>query len=58
MRHQGQPQADWEIRQGIAKQAEIDNIEAGKPQGDGPPPVPPATPAAGGHAPQSAETAE
>jgi hypothetical protein len=29
MRYQEQPRADCEIRQGIAKQAEIDNIEAG-----------------------------
>jgi hypothetical protein len=49
MRYQGQPRADWEIRQGVAKQVEIASIEAGKPQGDGPPPVLPVAPPDTGH---------
>jgi hypothetical protein len=36
-----QSRDDWEIRQGIPKQWDIDEIEAGKPPGDVPPPVAP-----------------
>ncbi|CCK64166.1 Protein of unknown function [Mycobacterium canettii CIPT 140070017] len=32
---------DWETRQGIPTQYEIDKIEEGKPPGNEPPPVPP-----------------
>ena len=36
-----EPRDDLETRQGIPKQSEIDDIEAGKPPGDSPPPVAP-----------------